>query len=478
MDRISRLKGVFFGLVVVVLSSVFSPVMADTCTGTSQAQAYATCMSSVQASMAAYDQNRNPRGPVCTVGDGSCASCYTNAYAGYFTQTIDGVDSRYSAGQFFFSCPGEVPPANPCTGHPPMTYNQQGQILSGSSTCMKTPIPGGGSVQCGVRFEPEAQPMQNPYGHWGTYGTLSYSGDVCGGTGDDGNSWKNADGSRPADQPPPPPATPPTADPPKLCGGESCYDPKANQYCAQGDSGQICVPAPPASGASGGSCASGGDATICAGSPQAPKPPPAKVPDPPTQTQGTDNYTAANPTTGDKYNTTVTTYTTGPGSTSSGASSGDTQPAHSSSSGGGSGDGDDTKGDKTSASGGGDCSNPPHVEGNAALDLIARQTWLVRCDGGDSNDADKTLPGLADGVPDSAGTSAGVKDGGALLDRLDFSGLVGGGATCPQPLSIDIPEWGFSYHTAPDTWCTVLNALGLILMFAAAYRAFCVVGGN
>jgi hypothetical protein len=356
-----------------------------------------------------------------------------------------------------------------------MKTNYAGKLLSGMTQCHATPQPDGSSVQCGFKATPITPPVQNGYGNWTTYITYSQGGDVCSGDGTNGNSWTNSDGTAPSDPPPAKPVGPPTDDPPKVCGNESCYDPKSGQYCAQGDSGQVCTSgAPPNPGASG-SCSSGGDATICAGSPQAPKPPPGKVPDPPTQTQGTDNYTHADPASGEKYNTTVTTYTTGPGSTSNGAKAGDSQPAHSSSS-GGTGSGDDEKGDDTKASGGGDCSNPPSVEGNAALAMIATQTWMVRCDGVDKPDGDLSLPGLDAGVPDAASTGAGVKDGGSILDRLDFSGLVGGGATCPQPFSIDIPEWGFSYHTAPDTWCTFLNALGLVFMFAATYRALTVLG--
>lgn len=105
-------------------------------------------------------------------------------------------------------------------------------------------------------------------------------------------------------------------------------------------------------------------------------------PDPPTPPESFDPDKKGDPTTtttttnNNNGSTTTTTTTTINNSTTNGTNPPGT-PVGGGSGGGGSGeDGDE---DGNSASGGGSCTEPPVVEGDPALGMIALQTWETRC---------------------------------------------------------------------------------------------------
>jgi hypothetical protein len=264
----------------------------------------------------------------------------------------------------------------------------------------------------------------------------------------------------------PPTAPDPTPPKPKVCQGGSCYDPATDQYCAAGDSGQVCVPA--RSGSGGGSCVTGGSTTLCAGSP-APTPPNPPVSDPASQIAGSDNYSdqrggPSKPVS----NTTVNNYNgTGSGA-KNGAGQGDTGAPST-----GTGDDGDKKDDGTSAGGGGDCNTPPMVEGSPALGMIARQTWLLRCaDAGQgSDDSDKSVPGLDD-IPEKPGD--GTFKEVSMLDKIDQSGF-GGGTQCPSLPSIDLGPFGHMDMNS-DWWCEFLERISWAVLLTGAWLALRILG--
>ena len=335
-----------------------------------------------------------------------------------------------------------APPDNPCTVNAPQSSGGfAGKIVKAWTWCkpgVDTGKGDGSTVSCVMSFQPSGWPTQNQWGSWNTPGSLTATGDTCDGSGD---QWKTNTGGEPSDPKPPSPNTaPPAPTPPKTCGGGSCHDPASDQFCGTSGGAQFCVPGGKARGADtagnptagGGGCASSGDSTICAGSPNAPTPPaPPQSPiaDPPASVTHIDTYTQANPQTGTNVPISVVTYTN-PGGTpsTSGQSSGDRGPAPASSTGGKDGNG---------ASGGGDCTSPPVVTGDAALGMIARQTWYTRCaieankvtahdlDGADRSLGDQTTS------PDSVFQESDVGQDGGVLDALDSSGFLGGGRSCP-----------------------------------------------
>lgn len=366
------------------------------------------------------------------------------------------------------SCVPYVPPPPPSTGcaaAPPMTGAFAGNLASGASMCS----PQGNGVSCTMTFTPDGPPFMNRAGTaWATHGSYAPTGGGCISQGE------NA---------PPPPA------PAKSCGGQSCYDSAKDSYCATDASGaQICVPGKSARAPSG-SCASGGNTTVCAGTPQPPKPPapPASpISDPPTETRGTDSYpqssngAAGTSAGGGNYTTNVTTYGAGTSAPGSGQVSGDDGPAHSSSSGG---SGDDDGKDDTSASGGGDCNNAPSVEGNAALAMIATQTWRVRCaiEGDKSDDSDKSIPGL-DAIPEGTTSAESpiheVSQLGA--EKLDSTGFLGGSNVCPRfpGLDFEFLGWGVHYAGPPTGWCKLIEVLGIMVMVMASVYSYIILMGK
>lgn len=253
----------------------------------------------------------------------------------------------------------------------------------------------------------------------------------------------------------PAPVSDPTP-PRQLCGGGSCHDVAAGKFCAVNGAGaQVCISDKPPAGQPGG-CITAGDTTLCAGAPP-PLPPNPPILDPPTQIVSTDQYQDKTGTT--VTNSTVNNYNTKGGQPNSGAGADDVTPPEK---------GDDPSGDKTSASGGGNCNTPPICEGAAATCMVVTQTWLLRCkgdDGGSSNDADTTVPGL-EGIGEGPGE--GFHRTETLLDKLDTGGL-GGGGQCPNLLVLDLDQYGIHLDGNNSTWCSILDKAGWMLMFIAAF---------
>lgn len=270
----------------------------------------------------------------------------------------------------------------------------------------------------------------------------------------------------PTDTPPPPPKSP------KICGGGSCHDTAGHQYCSVDSGGtQVCIPEPPAGG---GGCGTAGDTTICAGNgTPPPMPPNPPIADPVTGIASQDSYTHQEGG-GPVGTTTVNNYNNTSSPPSNGAGPTDTAPQGTGGN-GGTPSGDkppqDGDGDKTSASGGGDCNSPPMCQGDAATCMVAQQTWLLRCPpGGDTSgaagqDGNTDVPGL-DGIGDGPG--AGFIRSETVLDKLDTGGLSGGG-TCPVLVSLDLEDYGVHMGTDSLPWCDILDKIAAMILFLSAF---------
>ena len=258
---------------------------------------------------------------------------------------------------------------------------------------------------------------------------------------------------------PDPPSDP--MPPRKLCGGGSCHDVAAGQFCAVNGAGQqVCIADKPPTGSPGG-CVSMGDTTLCAGNPP-PLPPSPPIADPASQITASDKYTETGASV--TVNSTVNNYNQKGSAPNNGAGADDNKPPASSSS-------SPTPGDGTRAAGGGDCNTPPMCEGSAATCMVATQTYLLRCPPGGKGlgpgegDGDTTVPGL-DGIGEGPGE--GFMRSETVLDKLDTGGL-GGGGQCPALLVLDLPQWGIHSDGQDPHWCDILGKAGYMLMFLAAY---------
>jgi len=264
------------------------------------------------------------------------------------------------------------------------------------------------------------------------------------------------------------------AESPRLCGGSSCHDTAAGKYCADSSSGQVCISdKPPPSGG----CASSGDTTICAGNPP-PMPPNPPIADPTTDIAGSDTY-GHQEGSGAITNTTVNNYNNSGSGPNSGAVAGDSGNAPGSPNAPpgspnnpGTGEGDpDKQGDQTKASGGGDCNTPPICEGNQAVCMTVRQTWLLRCSGGQDTSGAAGQDGNTD-VPGLEGIGEGPGEGfirtSDALSKLDTGGLVGG-SSCPAFVLIDLEAYGVHMDSSSLPWCEILDKIGYMLMFVAAF---------
>lgn len=430
------------------------------------AAAYASCMTQVQ--------NYEATGG----GTAHCEARQTGPVPGgtqyqmwFVYQRNDGVSGEQSRG--LFTCNSGTA-LNHCSEAPDMSGAFAGNLSAGATMCS----PQGDGTACTMSFTPDSPPYLNRAGtQWGTHGTYKATGALCTSQG------SNA---------PPPPV------PPKSCGGVSCYDSGGDKYCMVNSSGaQVCVKGSDGR-KPGGACASGGDATLCAGSPQPPKPPaPPQSPisDPPTETKGGDRFTngsnGAGGTSAGGGNITITTgaYGAGGSPTGSGQVSGDDGPAGASTSGlpGGTGDGEGDKDDGSGASGGGDCSNAPVVSGSPALAMVARQAWETRCAAekvhkdlagdGTASPGDITAPSgksIWVDTPASGDASADAANKG----NYDMSGM-GLSTVCPMH-DLDVPLWdgrsfsiGFSKGCDVGVWIRVL-----VIAFALFAAAKITVGGN
>lgn len=439
----------FFGL----LASVYSP-RAAAANYPAWADAWAACQSS-QAAWTA--QNPMPPGNYW-------AECHTMASPAKLVLLQYRAVSTGWGTLASFNYDGPVPPANPCTAaYTPQRIYNEGKITQGASICGRaTDAFSGGTVQCALTFTPISPPTQNQNsGGWETYGTLAPSGNVCGGT--EGDPWKDGNGG--AMNPAPPVPTLPATDvpaPPQICGGGSCYDAKNDKYCASSGGAQFCVSGATARSAAGG-CVSSGDATICAGSPNAPKPPapPASpITDPPTQIKAQDNTTQADKVTGTPQNVSTTVYAQPSAPVDSGQKPGDKGPPAK----------DPAEPEKASASGGQDCNTPPICTGDAPTCMVVSQVWLDRCKG--DPDWTKIKPG--DGDQYATGeTSAGEVMSTETVDASKIDQTSWAGNSCPQLPTVMV--FGKPWSMDQGYFCESLDVFRNIFIFVCGFIAVCIV---
>lgn len=357
--------------------------------------------------------------------------------------------------------------------YPSSSIFVEGKVLSGFSICANQGASDrvGVVVKCKRTFTPAGAPTLNPYsGQWQTWGSLAGSSSLCGADAES-NKWKKSDGSTPesvpATTPTPAENAPPTPDPPKLCGGGSCYDPKSDTACAVVGGGQVCV-----SGASGrsspGACVSSASGSICSGSPSAPLPPapPASpISDPATEIKSTDKLTQADPVTG--ANKTVTTNVYAPTGTpvESGSAAGDNTPPA-------------KDPDKGSASGGHDCNSPPICSGDAPTCAVVDQVWLSRCGAPKDDKSDKNGNGQPDWTEVQPGDDAGYTTtdtpaGSVFSTKTTGTGDIDqsswAGNTCPALPVVTV--FGHPWSMDQNYFCEWLAMLRPIFLLVCGFIA-------
>ncbi|RUL66814.1 hypothetical protein EKH79_03110 [Dyella dinghuensis] len=169
--------------------------------------------------------------------------------------------------------------------------------------------------------------------------------------------------------------------PPNICGGQSCFDPSTQQFCATDAGGQFCVPMSSADTSQGG-CSSLAGSTICAGSPTPPSPvgtSGSQITSPPTQIAGQDNYPTGNVQGGGTGNIGVSVYNPPGGSSSSGSTSTSVKTGGKTTSSGSGPASSSSSGSSDSFGAGSDCNTPPVCSGDAVLCGISLQDWQSMC---------------------------------------------------------------------------------------------------
>lgn len=481
---------------VLLLSLCASPLSAVAQTGaansyaySSPAAAYAACQSYIAASPPAGDR-------VCVLNNGSKVTDATGLYV---------LAGHGAYGGYWFGWKGYVPPTDSsCVSTDPSdaatTQNFDGKLATGFSMCVqqKDPKGSGATLSCKRTFTPKAPPTVDASGRWTTYGTLSASNSMCGTNAPGG--WADAGGSAATGTPAPPTPTGQSTPAPQACGGGSCYDPNTDQYCATSEGKQFCVPGSTARNSAGG-CVSSGNATLCAGSPNAPQPPvpPASpISDPPSSINAIDKTTQANTSTGANQTVTTVVYSIPGTQTTSGAKAGDAvKPveqwcatdetgvkhcvpkadpgtAYCVTLGDGSKVCEPKDGkDKGTASGGQDCNAPPICSGDQPTCMVIDQQWLSRCRprfGEDTNGQPNwTKVGDADGAgyatTDTPRGSVVSEVDGPGVDALDTSGFAGN--TCPALPSFE--AFGQTYSFDQDLFCRWLSTLRSVILLVAAF---------
>jgi hypothetical protein len=107
--------------------------------------------------------------------------------------------------------------------------------------------------------------------------------------------------------------------------------------------------------------------------------------------------------------------------------------------------------------------------GDAALAMIARQTWLLRCSeaGQGGDDSDKTVPGL-EGIGEKP--DASINKEIDLTSKLDFSGF-GGGGQCPKLPDFDLGKFGGHLSLQTDFWCDILDKASVLIVLLGVWFA-------
>lgn len=428
---------VVWGLILLVLVAFFVPV------NQAQAATYSEAAASCAAYASAHPETAQWTSYTCSDGTAGQCSAINGGPNDNSTPSVNAIATFKSNGSrncVSFTFTG-LPPTDQqkCMAMPPKT----GVLMAATNVCVSgcnySPSDDGGRVFTVKGIDGS---MRTAGG-----GTYAPTGAIC-----------NGGPSVPA------PVTDPLP-PRKLCGGGSCHDVAAGQFCAVNSVGaQVCISDKPPAGSPGG-CVTSGDTTLCAGNPP-PMPPNPPVVDPASQIAASDKYTdsAAGTTTN---NSTVNNYNHDGATPNSGAGADDNKPPASSSS-------SPTPSDPTKAGGGGDCNTPPMCEGAAATCMVVTQTYLLRCPPGGSgngpgeSDGDTTVPGL-DGVGETPG--AGFMREESLLDKLDQGGF-GGGGQCPKLLSMDIDMYGVHSDSTGLPWCDILGKAGNMLLLLAAFISY------
>lgn len=471
-------------LFVGVFAALYSP--------RASAATYSQAMASCQAYMGsqAYRDNfvtgnssQYFSGMRCAVGPAASGTgCTAQTVCMRYTDSRN--PSYQAVGSVFPFTGSAPPPVNPCQqAWPATTINTSGKVTAGSSTCSGAVPDGGGAggtVQCALSINPESPPTVDPQtGNWSTWVTVGASGNTCGASNTDVTDG-NGDKINPT---PFIPTLPPTTvtPPPSLCTGGACYDPKADQYCGSSGGVQFCVPGSAARTAAGG-CGSGGSGTMCAGTPNAPQAPQDKVPDPATEVKTSDNFTQADPTTGQVIPVNVVVWAT-QGTPTNGAKDGDSVPPSASTS--------PTPPTTAKSYGGGtDCKTPPACSGDAVMCGAARTQWATTCQVHKDlagTDTPPTEAALADGSkynqaslwPDRPASGDPLADA-ANAGNYDQTGFAGGSAgTCPMH-DMAVPLWGGKTFNVPfSKGCTPLGWLRyLVIGFALFAAAKITMGSN
>ncbi len=366
-----------------------------------------------------------------------------------------------------------VPP-NPCAGMASANIYQQGQVFAGSQMCVPGPVQSNGSqASCGMSVSPISPPTyNNNSAQWETFVSAAPSGSIC----TLGSAVPAGQIVGPATVNPvtpaatvPIPLPPSVAAPPQICGGGSCFDPSSNSVCATSGGAQFCEPV-------NGGCGGGSGVTLCSGSPNAPAPPVASVPDPATMIQSTQQVTQADPTTGATSTSTTVVYASQSTPTASGAKAGDSTPAPASTAAGS---------DKGSYAGGVDCVTPPACSGDAVACGAARTQWATTCQlhtdltgTGQPSDlaALKTKYGQGDAwATPSTGNTTGDQANAGIYDQSGF----GYAQACP--LHDLVVPWigGQSFSIAFSGMCFVGGWIrGIVLAFSLFWAAIITKGGK
>lgn len=454
--------------------------------GTTCGAAYQTQAQAMAACQAFLTLNANP--PYNNAG-GSCTDNPTAGGVGGYVQ-YSNATGGYGAWEY---CGGAPPPPSPnvCQANAPSGNSwHAGKILHGYQTDLAVVDPTTGvAVNCRMSLDPTTPPLSDGNGNWFTYMHVGPQGDSADGTPLPAPGGQISD-STGAPVSPAPGSLPASASSvamtpaPQVCGGASCYDPSTGTACGVVNGSQVCVQGPPTPAQPGGNCFTAGDGSLCMGNP--PPPPSSKaISDPATQIKGSDNYTMADPTTGQNATQTVNLFAGAGGTVSNGAKPGaialpGSAPA-SSSSAGGSGSG--------SFSGGGDCNTPPVCGGDAAMCGTAVEEWHAMCTAHtDAQNLSTALVGngqqpptfVSDQTKYSQGSvwvqpSSGNTQGDQANQGTYNTSGFGFARQCP------IQDFSFKAIAvvAPfSKGCDVLQYVGPICVALALFAAACITAGS